>query len=64
MTAEKHLTITDLAERCGVPVQTVYYWNSTGAGPRYMKLGRHVRYRMADVLIWEKSRLAERGRVA
>lgn len=58
---EKHLTPGDLAEREGVPVKTVYQWNSTGTGPRYMKIGRHVRYRLADVIAWENERYAENG---
>ena len=53
---DKHLTPEDLAEREGVPVQTVYGWNSKAAGPRFMKIGRHVRYRLADVIEWENGR--------
>lgn len=53
---EKHLSAEDLAEREGVPLQTVYGWNKTRTGPQYMKIGRHVRYRLADVVAWEKSR--------
>lgn len=60
--AERHLSVKDLAEREGVPVQTVYTWNSRGTGPRYMSLGKHVRYRMADVITWENSRC--KGRTA
>jgi predicted DNA-binding transcriptional regulator AlpA len=62
---EKHLTPSDLAEREGVPLKTVYQWNSTGTGPRYMRIGRHVRYRLADVIAWENERYAEnRGSAA
>jgi excisionase family DNA binding protein len=61
---EKHLTITDLAEREGVPVTTVYQWNSRGDGPRYMRIGRHVRYKLADVIAWEESRYAPSGDAA
>ncbi|MFI7044754.1 helix-turn-helix transcriptional regulator [Streptosporangium sandarakinum] len=50
---EKHLTPEELAEREGVSLQTVYFWNRTGTGPRYMKIGRHCRYRSADVIAWE-----------
>ncbi|GLZ13673.1 hypothetical protein Acsp04_39080 [Actinomadura sp. NBRC 104425] len=58
---ETYLTPKDLAERYGVPLKTVYAWNSGGAGPRYMKIGRHVRYRLADVIAWENERYAETG---
>ena len=54
---EKHLGPGQLADREGVPVATVYGWNKTGTGPRYMKIGRHVRYRLADVVAWENSRV-------
>lgn len=58
---DKHLSPEDLAEREGVPLQTVYGWNKTRTGPKYMKIGRHVRYRFADVLAWEASRLVGRA---
>lgn len=54
---EKHLTIGEFAEREGVPVDTAYAWNSRGTGPRYLKIGRHVRYRLADVVAWENTRV-------
>jgi predicted DNA-binding transcriptional regulator AlpA len=53
-----------LADRYGLPLETVYGWNKTRSGPKYLKIGRHVRYRLSDVLAWEKTRMAERGRVA
>lgn len=56
---EKHLSITDLAEREGVTVQTVYHWNKTKSGPRYFRAGRHCRYKMADVIAWENARYAD-----
>lgn len=55
---ERHLTAKDLAEREGVPLQTVYAWNTHGTGPRYMNIGKHVRYRLADVERWESGRYA------
>lgn len=58
---EKHLTPEALAERLGVPLRTVYAWNSTGVGPRYLRIGRHVRYRLADVIAWENERYAAQG---
>jgi predicted DNA-binding transcriptional regulator AlpA len=56
---EPHLGPEELAEREGVTVQTVYGWNKTGVAPPRMKIGRHVRYRLADVIAWEESRLVD-----
>ncbi len=58
---ERHLTISELAEREGVPVNMVYRWNSRGEGPRYLKIGKHVRYRFSDVIAWENGRYADAG---
>lgn len=55
---EKHLTIEELADRVGVPTSSVYKWNSEGTSPRYLRIGRHVRYRLADVIEWENARYA------
>jgi predicted DNA-binding transcriptional regulator AlpA len=54
---ERHLSPNELAEREGVPLETVYGWNRTGSAPPRIRVGRHVRYRLADVIAWEKSRL-------
>lgn len=43
-----------LADRYGVPKSTVYYWRTAGAGPRGIRVGRYVRYRLEDVLAWEQ----------
>jgi excisionase family DNA binding protein len=56
---DKHLTIEEFAEREGVPVRTVYWWNQTGKAPRRMKIGRNIRYRLADVEQWEKTQIVE-----
>lgn len=56
---DKHLSPEELAERYDVSLNTVYYWNKTGDGPRFMKIGRHVRYRLADVIAWENGRLVD-----
>jgi predicted DNA-binding transcriptional regulator AlpA len=58
---QKHLSPEQLAEREDVSIQTIYHWNKTRTGPRFMKLGRHVRYRLADVIAWEESRTVATG---
>lgn len=57
--SEKHLSIEELAERYNVPVWTVYRWNSTRTGPRFMKIGRNCRYKLADVEAWESGRYVD-----
>jgi excisionase family DNA binding protein len=57
---ERHLTPDELAERERVSLDTVYGWNKSGRGPDYIRVGRHVRYRLADVITWEDSRRVAR----
>lgn len=47
-----------LATYLGVPLKTVYRWNHTDTGPKFSKIGRHVRYRPADVESWLKAQQA------
>lgn len=58
---DTYLSPEQLAERFDVPVPTVYAWNKAGTAPPRIRVGRHVRYRLADVLAWEKSRLVASG---
>lgn len=55
----KLLTVRDVAEYVNVPVGTVFRWNSLGTGPRRMRLGKHVRYRQADVDAWLDSQVQD-----
>lgn len=41
-----------VADALGIPVQTLYVWRTKGAGPRGIKVGRHLRYRRSDVEAW------------
>lgn len=52
------LTRPQLSERHQVPVSTLAHWAVQGVGPRYHKFGRHVRYRLSDVIAWENEQLA------
>lgn len=46
------LDTAGLAEWLDVPEATVVQWRYKGTGPRGVRLGRHVRYRRADVEAW------------
>jgi predicted DNA-binding transcriptional regulator AlpA len=54
---ERWLSRQQLADRYGLPVKTPAQWASKGTGPRYARIGRHVRYRLSDVIAWEAERL-------
>jgi Helix-turn-helix domain len=41
-----------VAEVLGVPEHTLAQWRSRGKGPRYCRVGRHVRYRWPVVNAW------------
>ena len=58
---EPLLTITDLSQMLGVPVDTLYGWRHRGLGPRGYRVGRQVRYRRASVEAWLAERLDQRG---
>lgn len=42
----------EVAEYLGIPVQTIYQWRTRGYGPPGRRIGKHVRYRPADVEKW------------
>jgi excisionase family DNA binding protein len=54
---EPMLTPQELAAFLAVPVATVYRWNSEGTGPRRVRVGKHVRFRRADVDAWIEQQL-------
>lgn len=58
---ERHLGPSELAERENVPLATVYKWRTTGTGPKGFTVGRHVRYRLSEVLAWEEEQLKKNG---
>lgn len=47
----------ELAERWRLPEATLSQWGSQKRGPRYARFGRHVRYRLSDVIAWENEQL-------
>ena len=52
-------TVGEVSYFLGVPVSTLYHWRCEGQGPRSCRLGRHVRYRAADVQAWVAAQLGE-----
>lgn len=51
------LTPLEVAAQLGVPLSTLYSWNSRGTGPRRVHVGRHVRFRQSDVDSWVEANL-------
>ncbi len=49
----------EVAMILGVPVKTLYHWRYKGVGPAGMRVGRHLRYRPADLELRIHGRVAE-----
>lgn len=52
---QEWLTRLELSERMKVPPATLAQWAVTDKGPRFAHFGRHVRYRLSDVIDWENA---------
>lgn len=46
------LSTDEVARLLVVPVATLYTWRYKGTGPKAYRVGKHLRYRLADVLAW------------
>ena len=46
------LSTHEVAGFLGVPVTTLYCWRYKGTGPKAYRVGKHLRYRLADILDW------------
>ena len=46
------LSTEEVARILVVPVNTLYCWRYKGTGPKAYRVGKHLRYRLADVLAW------------
>ncbi len=57
MKADPLWSIHDLADYLGVPIKTIRSWRLRGTGPVGIRVGKHIRYRRADIEAW----LAERA---
>lgn len=47
-------TQAEIADIIKVPERTLEDWRFNHVGPPYMKLGRHVRYDLAEVFAWAR----------
>lgn len=63
MTDTRLMSTRELAEYLGVPRNTIYQWRHNGDGPRAIRVGRHLRFRRADIDEWLE-RNAEPGPAA
>ena len=56
---KRTLTDVEVAARLGVSRFTVRSWRLKGTGPRFLKMGRAVRYRPQDVDEYERQALVD-----
>ena len=56
-TAMSTLKVREAAIRLGLSASTLNKWRTQGRGPRFVKLGRSVCYRMADLDAWMSDRV-------
>jgi predicted DNA-binding transcriptional regulator AlpA len=53
--SDKLLRTEDLAQRWGLSPDTLKNWRSAGRGPNFIKLGSACRYRLADIVEFERA---------
>ena len=56
---EKLASGAEVAEMLGIPEKTLTQWRSDNKGPKYLKVGRYVRYRWSAVDEWLSTREAD-----
>ena len=49
---DEMLSLQEACTYLRVPEGTLRYWRHLGTGPRSFKIGRHVRYWKADLILW------------
>lgn len=59
MTDIRHLNQIELSRRLGVSHRTLERWRWLGVGPKFIKVGGRVKYRLEDVEAYERSRLCQ-----
>ena len=51
----RHLSQSDLSERWTISPRTLERWRWAGCGPRYLKIGGRVVYRLEDIEAYENT---------
>jgi hypothetical protein len=57
--SDPHLSQTELANRWQMSPRTLERWRFTGEGPRFMKIGGRVVYRLEDIVAFEALQLRQ-----
>jgi hypothetical protein len=57
----KHLNQVDLSRRWSLSPRTLERWRWQGFGPRYLKIGGRVVYRLEDIEVYEAEKVQETG---
>lgn len=55
----KHLNQVELSQRWRISPRTLERWRWLGEGPRYLKIGGRVVYRLEDIERYEQERLRQ-----
>jgi excisionase family DNA binding protein len=55
---ENLMTTSGVATYLGVPESTLYQWRYRGTAPRAIRVGKHTRYRRADVDEWVEAHVS------
>ena len=56
---EAHLNVYQLSKRWGLSTGTLDHWRRYGKGPRFLKIGGHVLYRLCDVKAYEEQQVRQ-----
>jgi excisionase family DNA binding protein len=59
MLVPETLTPDQAGEFLQIPPETLRRWRGLGTGPKFAKVGRHVRYREAELIRWLEQRERE-----
>ena len=59
ITQTRHLNQIELSYRLGVSCRTLERWRWQGVGPKFIKIGGRVKYRLSDIEEFEQSRLCQ-----